>query len=139
MSVPSTSSQPKAAPEPVKAPLPFTPPVVSSQPSGKPVAEPVVEPEPKKSVFSLFGKKKAEPKPPPKPEEVYAALLEWRQEQSKVLHTKYRFILEDYTLKALSEKMPKTYDDLLEIPGIKEKKREQFGRSVLKVLDQFRN
>lgn len=96
-----------------------------------------MEPETKKSGFSLFGRKKAEPKPP-NPEEVYAALLEWRHEQARVLHTKYRFILEDYTLKALSEKMPATYEALLEIPGIKEKKQAQFGKSILQVLDRFR-
>lgn len=112
---------------------------------GKPLATPQATPvkvtapvEPaRKSMFSLFGKKKAETQPP-RPEEVYAALLEWRKEQSRVLRTKYRFILEDYTLKALSEKMPATYDDLLQIPGIKEKKREQFGESILQVLAQFK-
>lgn len=124
--------------EPVRK-LPFSPPVITPQPAPQVVPEPVVEPEPKKAGFSLFGRKKAEPKAPPKPEEVYAALLEWRQEQARVLHTKYRFILEDYTLKALSEKMPKTYDELLTIPGIKEKKQAQFGKSILQVLDKFRS
>lgn len=112
--------------------FPFTAPQITHDSVPK-----TVEPEARKSMFSLFGKKKAEPKPS-NPEEVYAALLEWRKEQSRILHTTYRFILEDYTLKALAERMPSTYDELLQIPGIKEKKREQFGESVLQVLAEFR-
>lgn len=138
MSVPFTPPREAAVtPEPVRK-LPFSPPAITSQPIPQPAPEPVVEPEQKKTGFSLLGRKKAEPKPPPSPEEVYEALLEWRKEQARVLHMKYRFILEDYTLKALSEKMPRTYDELLEIPGIKEKKQAQFGKSILQVLDKFR-
>lgn len=138
MSVPSTPPQEAAvATEPARK-LPFSPPVMTPPAVPQVAPEPVVEAEPKKTGFSLFGRKKAEPKAPPKPEEVYAALLEWRQEQARVLHTKYRFILEDYTLKALSEKMPKTYDELLTMPGIKEKKQAQFGKSILAVLDRLR-
>lgn len=127
---------------PHKTGLPTTPPtppkLTMSAPAVQDKSVPgPVEPETRKSVFSMFGKKKSEPKPP-NPEEVYVALLGWRKEQSRILHTKYRFILEDYTLRALSERMPVTYEELLEIPGIKEKKREQFGKSVLQVLDQFR-
>jgi superfamily II DNA helicase RecQ len=139
MSVPSTPPRETAVEAEPARKLPFSPPVITPKSVPQTVSEPVVEPEPKKTGFSLFGRKKAEPKAPPKAEEVYAALLEWRQEQARVLHTKYRFILEDYTLKALSEKMPKTYDELLTIPGIKEKKQAQFGKSILQVLDKFRN
>lgn len=138
MSVPSAPAREKVEPAPVKPSLPFSPPVATPPPAPQAIPEPAIEPEPKKTGFSLFGRKKTEPKAPPKPEDVYAALLEWRQEQARVLHTKYRFILEDYTLKALSEKMPATYDELLTIPGIKEKKQAQFGKSILQVLDRFR-
>jgi superfamily II DNA helicase RecQ len=137
-----------------KTALPFAPPAITPEQPKNPALtpeqvtpatttpEPVKEPEQKKSVFaSIFGKPKAaaKPKPAPSPEEIYAALDEWRKEQGRQRHTKPWYVLEDYTLKALSEKMPKTYDDLLTIPGIKEKKREQYGKSILAVLDRFRN
>ena len=111
----------------------------TSTSSLNPTIEPTItEPKVRKpSMFSFLTTKKTGPVSPD-PEKVFTALLEWRKEQSKILHTKYRYILEDYTLRALAEKMPATYDDLLKIPGIKEKKREQFGKSLLKVLDQFR-
>lgn len=139
MSVPSAPARERVEPAPVKSSLPFSPPVATPPTAPQASPEPVVVPEPKKTGFSLFGRKKAEPKPSPKPEEIYEALDKWRKEQARVQHTKFWFILEDYTLKALSEKMPKTYDELLTIPGIKEKKQAQFGKSILQVLDKFRN
>ena len=110
---------------------------VKSEPTEAPSPAPVQKPEPRKAGFSLFGKRKPTAKEV-SAEDIYAALIEWRKEEAKKLHTKPWYVLEDYTLKALSEKRPLTYDALLDIPGIKEKKREKFGKDLLQVLSKFR-
>lgn len=125
MSVPVASKSPalkaESAPEATSSPTPIS------------------VPEPKKSMFSLFGKKKDSSKSPPTTEEILEELIEWRRVTALEGKLRHSFVVEMYTLKALAERMPKTYEELLTIPGIKEVKREKYGQSILKTLDRLRS
>ncbi|MCG5477104.1 MAG: HRDC domain-containing protein, partial [Sinorhizobium fredii] len=46
-------------------------------------------------------------------------------------------VFPDTTLIALAKQRPRDFDDLLDIPGIGESKRERYGEAFLAVIDTF--
>lgn len=62
------------------------------------------------------------------------ALREWRTRRASTDKVPAYVVLTDATLLALAERRPRTEDDLLDIPGIAERKVESYGAELLAVL-----
>jgi ATP-dependent DNA helicase RecQ len=71
--------------------------------------------------------------------ELFRFLREWRNETARREKMPAYIILQDASLLDLCRKKPKTYDDLLHVSGIGEKKAERYGREILGVLAAYRN
>ncbi|MDO5501572.1 MAG: ATP-dependent DNA helicase UvrD2 [Actinomycetia bacterium] len=69
---------------------------------------------------------------------VVAALREWRTSRAAADRVPAFVVLTDVTLLALAERRPRSEDDLLLIPGIAERKVEQYGQDILGVLTASR-
>ena len=63
-----------------------------------------------------------------------AALKEWRLAAAKRQSVPAYVILHDATIEALCRMRPQSEAELLEVPGIGERKAERFGAQILKVL-----
>lgn len=66
--------------------------------------------------------------------ELVEALRSWRSERAGRDKVPAYVVLTDVTLMALAERLPGSDDDLLEIPGIAERKVESYGAEILEVL-----
>lgn len=62
------------------------------------------------------------------------SLREWRTDRASRDKVPAYVVLTDVTLLALAERLPRSDDDLLEIPGIAERKVETYGEEILAVL-----
>jgi ATP-dependent DNA helicase RecQ len=72
--------------------------------------------------------------PAPVDETLRAALREWRRDLAKAEAVPAYVILHDTTLEALSRLRPQTLDELLEVPGIGERKAQRYGHQILKLI-----
>lgn len=72
--------------------------------------------------------------PPTAQEELVAELKAWRLERAREAGAPAYTVFTDATLTALAERLPRTDEELLAIPGIGPTKLEKHGRAVLEVL-----
>jgi ATP-dependent DNA helicase RecQ len=70
-------------------------------------------------------------------EKLRAALREWRRESAKTQSVPAFVILHDTTLEALCRRQPRRMAQLLEVPGIGERKAERFGTRILEIVAAF--
>ena len=68
-------------------------------------------------------------------EKLYEELLKWRREQSELKLVPDYIFMSDKTLAKISNKVPKSMDELAAIQGIGPIKALEIGKSLLKVLD----
>ncbi|MDT7928849.1 DNA helicase RecQ [Tepidimonas sp.] len=68
--------------------------------------------------------------------EVLAALKAWRAAVAREHDLPAYVIFHDATLRAIAERLPRHAHELLGIPGLGDKKREAYGREVLRVVAQ---
>ena len=63
-----------------------------------------------------------------------AALKNWRMEEAKTQSVPAYVILHDSTIEELCRRMPRSTADLLEVPGIGERKAQRFGPKILELI-----
>jgi ATP-dependent DNA helicase RecQ len=66
------------------------------------------------------------------------ALREWRRSMAKEMGMPPYVVMHDSTLDAICVRLPSNIDQLIQIPGIGEKRAERFGAAILKVLKASR-
>lgn len=69
--------------------------------------------------------------------EVFSALKEARLELAKKQHVPAFMIFNDRTLRDMADKMPLSFEEMLEVSGIGEKKLEKYGQAMLDVIREF--
>ena len=69
--------------------------------------------------------------------DLHTAFREWRRELAKSTSVPAYVILHDTTIEALCHRRPRSLEELLEVPGIGEKKAERFGPKILELLASF--
>jgi ATP-dependent DNA helicase RecQ len=70
-------------------------------------------------------------------EELREYLREWRRGMAKEKNTPAYIVLHDSSLDEICRRRPKFYAELLEIPGIGERKAELYGNEILDALKKF--
>ncbi len=65
-------------------------------------------------------------------------LREWRRSVAKEMKLAAFVVLHDSSLDEICRRRPKSLSELLEVPGIGEKKAETYGREILAALERFR-
>jgi len=65
-------------------------------------------------------------------------LREWRRSVSKEMKLAAFIVLHDSSLDEICRRQPKSLNELLQVPGIGEKKAETYGREILAALERFR-
>jgi len=73
----------------------------------------------------------------PEDEELREYLREWRRGMAKEKNTPAYIVLHDSSLDEICRRRPKFYAELLEIPGIGERKAELYGNEILDALKKF--
>jgi ATP-dependent DNA helicase RecQ len=71
-------------------------------------------------------------------EQLREYLREWRRSVAKEMKLAAFIVLHDSSLDEICGRRPKSLHELLEIPGIGEKKAETYGREILAALERFR-
>ena len=71
-------------------------------------------------------------------EELREYLREWRRTMAKEKNVPAYIVLHDSSLEEICRRQPKFYAELLEIPGIGERKAEIYGQPILDALEKFR-
>jgi ATP-dependent DNA helicase RecQ len=71
--------------------------------------------------------------------DLFELLREWRSELSAEKHIPAYVVFGDAALRDLARQKPQTFDDLLGVKGIGEKKQKQYGQAVLEVIKQYSN
>jgi len=71
-------------------------------------------------------------------EELREYLREWRRAMAKEKNVPAYIVLHDSSLEEICRRQPKFYAELLEIPGIGERKAEIYGQPILDALEKFR-
>jgi ATP-dependent DNA helicase RecQ len=71
-------------------------------------------------------------------EELREYLREWRREMAKEKNVPAYIVLHDSSLEEICRRQPKYFAELLEIPGIGERKAEVYGQPMLDALERFR-
>jgi ATP-dependent DNA helicase RecQ len=71
-------------------------------------------------------------------EELREYLREWRRAMAKEKSVPAYIVLHDSSLEEICRRKPKFYAELLEIPGIGERKAEIYGQPILDALEKFR-
>ncbi|NBI30274.1 HRDC domain-containing protein [Chengkuizengella marina] len=69
--------------------------------------------------------------------ELFEQLRGWRRQESDKLEKPPYIIASNRVLKMLSTFIPKTKEELLQIPGLATAKVDQFGDSILNITNQF--
>jgi ATP-dependent DNA helicase RecQ len=67
------------------------------------------------------------------------ALKEWRRNLAKDLAMPPYVILHDSTLEAICRRAPRSIAELIEVPGIGEKKAERYGADILKIVARMQD
>ena len=65
-------------------------------------------------------------------------MREWRRSVAKEMKLAAFVVLHDSSLDEICRRQPKVLSELLEVPGIGEKKAETYGREILAALERFR-
>jgi ATP-dependent DNA helicase RecQ len=71
-------------------------------------------------------------------EELREYLREWRRVMAKEKNVPAYIVLHDSSLEEICRRRPKFFAELLEIPGIGERKAEVYGQPILDALEKFR-
>src|SRR5579863_8514125 len=71
-------------------------------------------------------------------EELKEYLRQWRRAVAKEMNMASFVVLHDSSLDEICRRHPKSIDELLEVPGIGERKAETYGREILAALEKFR-
>jgi ATP-dependent DNA helicase RecQ len=71
-------------------------------------------------------------------EELREYLREWRRAMAKDKGVPAYIVLHDSSLEEICRRQPKYFAELLEIPGIGERKAEVYGQDILSALEKFR-
>ena len=71
-------------------------------------------------------------------EELREYLREWRRAMAKETSVPAYIVLHDSSLEEICRRQPKFLAELLEIPGIGERKAELYGQKILNALEKFR-
>jgi ATP-dependent DNA helicase RecQ len=71
-------------------------------------------------------------------EDLKEYLREWRRSIAKEMKLAAFVVMHDSSLDEICRRKPKSVEQLLEIPGIGEKKAETYGREILAALERFR-
>ncbi|MGA7695306.1 MAG: RecQ family ATP-dependent DNA helicase [Candidatus Sulfotelmatobacter sp.] len=71
-------------------------------------------------------------------EEMREYLREWRRVMAKEKNVPAYIVLHDSSLEEICRRRPKYFAELLEIPGIGERKAEVYGQPILDALEKFR-
>jgi ATP-dependent DNA helicase RecQ len=71
-------------------------------------------------------------------EELREYLREWRRTIAKEKNVPAYIVLHDSSLEEICRRQPKYFAELLEIPGIGERKAELYGQEILDALEKFR-
>jgi ATP-dependent DNA helicase RecQ len=74
----------------------------------------------------------------PEAEELREYLREWRRRVAKEMGMASFVVLHDSSLDEICRRQPKSIQELLQVPGIGEKKAETYGREILAALEKFR-
>jgi ATP-dependent DNA helicase RecQ len=91
-----------------------------------------------------FSKKRAVSQPLAAPaagaeaEDLREYLREWRRSIAKEKNVPAYIVLHDSSLEEICRRPPKFYAELLDIPGIGERKAEVYGQPILDALEKFR-
>ncbi|MCU1301335.1 MAG: ATP-dependent helicase, RecQ family [Candidatus Sulfotelmatobacter sp.] len=72
-------------------------------------------------------------------EELREYLQGWRRAMAKEKNVPAYIVLHDSSLEEICRRQPKFYAELLEIPGIGERKAEIYGQPILDALEKFRH
>jgi ATP-dependent DNA helicase RecQ len=72
-------------------------------------------------------------------EELREYLREWRRAMAKEKNVPAYIVLHDSSLEEICRRKPKFFAELLEIPGIGERKAEIYGQPILEALERFRH
>jgi ATP-dependent DNA helicase RecQ len=101
-----------------------------------------------KSIATSAGKAAGRKRLPLQPLEAQAAgseaeelreyLREWRRAMAKEKGVPAYIVLHDSSLEEMCRRQPKFFAELLEIPGIGERKAEIYGQPILDALEKFR-
>ncbi|MDD2192578.1 MAG: AAA family ATPase [Bacteroidales bacterium] len=70
-------------------------------------------------------------------QELYDTIREWRYNKSKELEVPIFMVLTQVSLVQISNNLPKTEKELLQIKGIGKKKVEQFGGEILEMVAEY--
>jgi ATP-dependent DNA helicase RecQ len=93
---------------------------------------------------AVAGKKRLRPQPVvglaagSEAEELREYLREWRRAMAKETSVPAYIVLHDSSLEEICRRQPKFLAELLEIPGIGERKAEVYGQKILNALEIFR-
>jgi ATP-dependent DNA helicase RecQ len=71
-------------------------------------------------------------------EDLKEYLREWRRSIAKEMKLAAFVVMHDSSLDEICRRKPRSVEQLLEIPGIGEKKAETYGREILAALERFR-
>jgi ATP-dependent DNA helicase RecQ len=71
-------------------------------------------------------------------DELHEYLREWRRAMSKEKGVPAYIVLHDSSLEEICRRQPKVFAELLQIPGIGERKAETYGQPILDALEKFR-
>jgi len=71
-------------------------------------------------------------------DEMREYLREWRRVMAKEKNVPAYIVLHDSSLEEICRRQPKYFAELLEIPGIGERKAEVYGQPILDALEKFR-
>jgi ATP-dependent DNA helicase RecQ len=74
----------------------------------------------------------------PEAEELREYLRAWRRAMAKESNVPAYIVLHDSSLEEICRRQPKFLAELLEIPGIGERKAELYGQEILNALEKFR-
>lgn len=69
--------------------------------------------------------------------DVYDLLIRWRNLKAAEMKVPAYVVFGNKTLLAISNELPRDFDDLLMIPGIGAKKRAEYGREILEIISDY--
>ena len=70
-------------------------------------------------------------------QELYDTIRAWRYSKSKELEVPIFMVLTQVSLVQISNNLPKTEKQLLQIKGIGKKKVEQYGGEILEMVEEY--
>lgn len=70
---------------------------------------------------------------------LYEELRRWRWDVAHRLHVPAFIVLHDATMEDLSRRAPASFDELLEVSGIGQRKAQLYGHEVLEVIERYRH